>query len=97
MNITYHFIHCVYHECYFNGMSFEVKRASRRSRAKATINNESPDDTSNYKCNHSIQEKFGDLSYFSETFQKKMDDEQYPLPKKYSICNFSLVLISRAM
>ena len=82
MNIAYRCIHCVCHECYFNGISLEGKRASRRSRAKATINNESPDDTSNHKCNHSILEKFSDLSYVSETSQKKFDDEKYQLPKQ---------------
>ena len=92
MNIAYHFIHCVCHECYFHCASLEGKRASCRSRAKPTINKESPDDTSNHKHNHSILEKFSDLSYFSETFQKKIDDEKYPLPKKCSICKFSLVL-----
>ena len=92
MNIAYSCIHCVCHECYFRNASLGGKRISRRSRTKATINEESTDNDLVHKCNHSILEKFSDLSYFSETFQKKIDDEKYPLPKICSICKYSLVL-----
>ena len=95
MNIAYSCVHCVCHECYFREASLEGKRVSRRSRSKATINEESPDKDSFSKCNHSILEKFSDLSYFSESFQKKIDDEKYPLPKICSICKYSLVLKSK--
>ena len=95
MNIAYSCIHCVYHECYFCEASLEGTRVSCRSRSKAIINEESPDKDSISKCNHSILEKFSDLSYFFETFQKKIDNEKYPLSKICSICKYSLVLKSK--
>ena len=97
MNIAYSCIHCVYHECYFREASLEGTRVSCRSRSKATINEESPDKDSISKCNHSILEKFSDLSYFLETFQKKIDNEKYPLSKICSFCKYSIVLKSKWM
>ena len=91
MNLAYDCVHCVCHECHFKKLSSGERRPSRRSRTKSTINNQDPNDTVVRKCDHTSLEKFSDLSYFTKTFRKKIDDEGYCLPKKCSECNFLLV------
>ena len=94
MNFAYDCVHCVCHECYFEKILSEKSRTSRRSRERFTINNQAPNDVVTRKCNHSMLEKFSDLSYFTQSFRKKIDDEGYALPKKCTKCNLSLVLKS---
>lgn len=92
MNLAYDCVHCVCHECYFEKISLGTTRSLRRSRTRTTINNQPPTDSVERKCNHTTLDKFSDLSYFTNAFRKKIDDEGYSLPKKCSKCNFLLVL-----
>ena len=95
MNLGYNCVHCVCHECHFKNISSDLpSRSLRRSSKRVSINNQEPTNDVIRKCNHSVLEKFSDLSYFTKTFMKKIDDERYPLPKKCSKCNRFLVLKS---